>query len=306
MIEKKIVLCGIQEQGKDIISFLYEKGIKVTHIVTITKNLAKENHSETSWVSYSDVSLEYDIPIYYAKSYSLTHDDDVKYFTESDFDILLLGGWQRLISSTILNTITFPIGQHGSSDTLPRGRGRSPINWSILLNNKRLIWNLFLLDNETDSGDVVDSETFDINEFDDCETIYFKVSISVKYMLVRTIPKLLDGSILPKPQLGEPSYYPKRTPKDGYIDWNSSVYNIYNLVRSVTTPYPGAYVVYNGEEIKIWKCQIFDTKIMFYEDRSFGEIVEIFDDRFIVNCSEGLLLVTEHDDDNIYIGKIYN
>ena len=62
---KKIVLCGIQKQGKDIIEFLYKNNIKVTHIVTITKNLAKINNSDLTWVSYSDISLKYDIPIYY-------------------------------------------------------------------------------------------------------------------------------------------------------------------------------------------------------------------------------------------------
>lgn len=303
---KKIVLCGIQSQGIDIIDFLYKKGIKITNIVTISEDLAIKNKSESSWVSYEEISKKYNIPIYYAKSYNLKDKSDIDFFIENKFYILLLGGWQRLISKNILKNIKFPIGQHGSPDPLPKGRGRSPVNWSILKNKKRLVWNLFLLDENIDSGDVIDTEIFDINKFDDCETLYFKISISVKYMLLRTIPKLIKSEDIRKKQIGNPTYYLKRTEKDGKIDWNNSINDIYNLVRSVTKPYPGAYTDYNGIKIKIWKCQIFDTKLNFYFDREYGEIIEIFNDnKFLINCSEGLLLVTDHEDNDIFVGKKY-
>jgi methionyl-tRNA formyltransferase len=37
------------------------------------------------------------------------------------------------------------------------------------------------------------------------------------------------------------TYFPPRTPKDGKIDWTQSAENVYNLVRALTYPYPGAY-----------------------------------------------------------------
>jgi methionyl-tRNA formyltransferase len=303
---KKIVLCGIQEQGKEIIRFLYDNGIKVTHIVTIPKEVAIKNKSDDTWVSYEDLSEELDIPIYYAKSYSFKHDDDISYFKNNRFDILLLGGWQRLISGEILETIKIcAIGQHGSPEFLPSGRGRSPLNWSIILGRKRLVWNLFKLESGVDNGDIIDYQIFQINDSDTCKTLYYKVSVSVKHMLLRSIPKLLDGTLEFKKQVGEPTYFDKRTPEDGKIGWDKPVLDTHNLIRGVTKPYPGAFTMLGNEKIMIWEAQIWDEFLDFYKDNKYGEIVEIFDNEFVVKCYGGLLLVTDHEDKNLYIGKTY-
>ncbi len=303
----KIVLCGIQEQGKDIIKFLYDNGIKVTHIVTIDSEVAKKNGSFETWISYEDISLELDIPIYYAKSYSFKNSQDIEYFKSQNFDILLLGGWQRLISDEILKTIKIcAIGQHGSPEFLPSGRGRSPLNWSLILGHKRLIWNIFKLSPGIDDGDIIDYQIFQINEYDDCKTLYYKVSVSVKRMLLRSIPKLLKGDFNFIKQVGNPTYFEKRTPSDGKIIWSSPVQDIQNLIRGVTRPYPGAFTEYNEIKIKIWKSQIWDELLDFYRENSYGEIVEVFGNEFVIKCYGGLLLVTEHEDLNIYVGKKYN
>ena len=304
-MSKNIVLCGIQEQGKDIIRFLYEKGIRVTHVVTISEEIAIRNKSESTWVSYEDIARELAIELYYAESYSLSTSLDINYFKDRNFYILLLGGWQRLIPKEILNTIHYPIGQHGSSEFLPEGRGRSPLNWAIILGKKRLIWNLFLLTPMMDEGDILDYHIFEIREQDDCQTLYYKVSVSVKYMLARTIPKLLDNSLSPTPQIGDSSYYPKRTADDGRIDWTKSIYEINNLIRAVTHPYPGAFTECDTTKIMIWRAQIWDTFIDFYKNNSYGSIVEIFGTSFVVKCYDGLLLITEHDDTNVFKNKTY-
>lgn len=303
---KNILLCGIQEQGKEIIRFLHNNDIKVTHIVTISKEIAKKNKCDDTWVSYEDISKEMNIPIYYCKSYSFKHVDDKKYFNINEFDILLLGGWQRLIPKEILKTIKIcAIGQHGSSEFLPNGRGRSPLNWSIILGHKRLIWNIFKLEAGVDDGEIIDYQIFQITEEDTCKTLYYKVSTSVKYMLLRSIPKLLDGSVDLIKQVGSPTYFDKRTPSDGEISWNNPIMDTNNLIRGITKPYPGAFTVYKGNKVMIWSAQIWDEVLDFYKDKEFGEVVEIFGKDFVVKCYGGLLLVTEHNDMNLHIGKIY-
>jgi methionyl-tRNA formyltransferase len=303
----KIVLCGIQKQGEEIIEFLYTNGIKVTNIVTISKDLAKKNNCDETWFDYNKISEKLKIPIYYCESYSFKSSSDIEYFDSHKFDFLILGGWQRLIPGEILKKIKIcAIGQHGSPEFLPSGRGRSPINWSIILGRKRLIWNLFKLSEGIDDGDIIDYQIFQINEFDTCKTIYYKVSVSVKHMLLRSIKKLMTGDFKMIQQIGDPSYFEKRTPKDGKINWDNSVHEIYNLVRGITHPYPGAFTTHNDDIVHIWKSQIWDEFLDFYKQNTYGEIVEIFENEFVVKCYGGLLLVTEHTDTNIYIGKKYN
>lgn len=306
----KIVICGIQDQLLEILYYLRNEGIKVTHVVTISEQEAKRQKA-SGWVSYENL-LPKDVMLKYIDHYAMTNNDnDYNYFQEQRFDILLLGGWQRLIPERILRTIKYGgIGQHGSSDYLPKFRGRSPINWSIILGKKRIVWHIFFMTAGVDDGEIIDFETFQINEWDDCHTIYYKVGIVVKEMYKRNIPKILSGNIDTLPQTGEVTFYEKRSPNDGKISFNKSVYDIYNLVRGVTHPYPGAfcYVKRSGEEKKvmIWKCQPFDSFLSFYVKNKYGEVVEVFNDgRYIIKAEEGLLLITESDDTEVKVGDVY-
>jgi methionyl-tRNA formyltransferase len=122
---------------------------------------------------------------------------------------------------------------------------------------------------------------------------FSKNTIVTKKMMCRSLPKLLDGSIEFYPQKGKASYYSKRSPNDGKIDWeNMDVWEIYNLIRGVTKPYPGAFGEINGKVYRIWKAQIFDESIT-YPDAFYGAVVEVFSKDLVVNCCDGLLLITD-------------
>ena len=124
------------------------------------------------------------------------------------------------------------LGQHGSSEYLPRGRGRSPLSWSLIENRKRLVWNLFQIQEGIDNGPIVESMVFDINEWDNIKTLYYKVSIAVKRMVLSTLQNIIKGQdITYTQQVGEPSYYRKITPQDRLIDWNLSIYQICNSIK---------------------------------------------------------------------------
>jgi len=300
-----VVLCGIQEQGIEIALYLKSKGISISYIVTISESLAQKNKA-SGWVSYESFSKEHGIPLYYAKSYSFNSEEDQLFFAKNGFNLMILGGWQRLIGASVISTLKYGcIGQHGSSEFLPKGRGRSPLNWSLIMGRKRLVWNLFLITPGIDDGDIIDYMIFEINEWDDCKTMYYKVAVAVKQMLARTIPRVLRNEIESLKQIGEPSYYLKRMPEDGKIDWSKSVFEIYNLIRAVTHPYPGAFAQVGNEKVMIWKAQPWDTHISYY-GASNGEIVEVFNGGdYVVNCCDGLLLITLSDDKDLKVGKCY-
>jgi methionyl-tRNA formyltransferase/peptidoglycan/xylan/chitin deacetylase (PgdA/CDA1 family) len=300
---KQIILFGVQQQGLDICKYLINNDILISYVVTINKESSIINKA-SGWIDYSDFCKKFNIPLYHCKSYSLKSIEDFNFFKNNNFDIVLLGGWQRLIPENILNTLNYGvIGQHGSSEMLPRGRGRSPINWSIIENRKRIVWNIFYITPGIDDGNIIDNKIIDINEYDTCKTIYYKISIIMKQMYLENIPKILNNQVKISKQIGEPTYYKKRCYEDGLIDWEQSINEIYNLVRAVTKPYPGAFT-YNGfSKINIWKVQPFDKNIL-YNSAKNGEVVEIFDNSFLVNCCDGTLLITEYDGLNIHIGDI--
>ena len=303
-MKKKIVLCGAHEVGIDIIKHLSEKSIDISHIVSLTTQQAKK-FNVSGYTSYKKIAKQFDIPIYYPKEYSLKDKSDLNFFKQNKFDLLLLGGWQRLIPKEILTTVKFGgLGLHGSSEFLPKGRGRSPINWSLIQNKNKFIMHLFSLSPGVDDGKIIAYKTFDINKWDTCRTLYYKNSIVSKRMLASYIPKIFSGRIRCKNQKGKPTYLPKRTPDDGIINWKKPSEDIFNLVRAVTKPYPGAFTFTKTNKITIWNAFPFDNSIK-YSDFKNGQIVEkFFTGDFVVKCGKGSLLVTEYDGD-VKLGGIF-
>jgi methionyl-tRNA formyltransferase len=289
-------MCGCHISGYWIIKGLLEEGVTIQYFVTLNPQQAKHN-SVAGYFDFSDLAKKFSIPVYYPEDYALQSDKDVLFFKENRFDLMIPGGWQRLFPDNILENLKIgALGIHGSPDFLPKGRGRSPLNWSLIQGKKRFISHLFFLKPGVDDGDIIDTEMFDINEFDDISTLYMKNALSARKMILKNLQGVLSGTVETRSQQGVPSYYKKRIPEDGLIDWETmDVWEIYNFVRGQTHPYPGAYGRINEKMRRIWHCQVFDTKITF-PDAKYGECVESIDNKLIINCLGGLLLVDEYEE----------
>jgi methionyl-tRNA formyltransferase len=292
---KRIVMCGCAEVGANLISSLIDAGVQFSHFVALTPEQGTK-YTISGYADLRPLAGKHRIPVYVPKSYALTDAADVAFFREGRFDLLIQGGWQRLFPQAVLETLSIgAIGVHGSADFLPKGRGRSPLNWSLIEGRRRFLLHLYLIKPGVDDGDVFAVEDFDITPYDDIETLYLKVAIAARRMLLDRIPDLLAGKVRFRPQRGEPSYYAKRTPEDGRIDWESmDVHQIYNFVRAQTRPYPGAFGPIDGRMLRIWKARPFDTRLD-YPGASYGSVVEQFGQRLLVNCRGGLLLVEDHE-----------
>ena len=169
------------------------------------------------------------------------------------------------------------------------------MTWCLIEGKKRFLMHLFLIKPGVDDGDVICVRDFDITPFDDIETLYFKYGLVYRDMLVDTLPALLQGTAKGAPQVGMPSYYPKRTPADGQINWETmDAWQIYDFVRAQSRPYPGAFATIDETWVRIWRCRVFDTRIR-YDNARFGTCVERFGERLLVNCRGGLLLVDDYE-----------
>lgn len=290
---KKIVFCGCHTGGVIPLEYLLENGYPICQIVCLNLKQSQK-YNISGYYDYSELAAKNNIPIFYPIQYDLKSKEDINFFLNGKFDLLIQGGWQRLFPQEVLSSLNIgALGLHGSSDPLPKGRGRSPMNWSIIENRKRFLMHLFLIDKGADSGDVIDIFDFDINNEDDIETLYMKYNISYKELLKRNLQNILDGRYKLKTQIGIPSYYPKRNEEDGLIDWEEMDVNYINrLVKAVTSPYPGAFGFIKNKKIRIWKSRLFDTRIR-DDEKNYGEIVYIFDKKLIIKCRGGLLILDE-------------
>ena len=287
------VLVGCLEETRDTLEQLLRLGERPDHLVCITPEEAARQRlpnyvdmrplAEAAGISWSTV-----------REYSMKTPEDVELFRRLRPSALLVVGWQRLLPEAVLETAVLgTLGFHGSCDFLPWGRGRSPINWSIIEGRNRFILHMFLISPGVDDGDVVGMRVYDVNEWDDCRSLYYKTAIAQAELLALHLPRLRRGACPGLPQVGEPFYYPKRTPEDGRIDWSAPAEAICRLVRAVTWPYPGAFCFLEGERMTVWRAQPFSGD--FFGKATPGEVCFTTDNgtgEFVVRCGDGTVLVT--------------
>jgi methionyl-tRNA formyltransferase len=108
-----------------------------------------------------------------------------------------------------------------------------------------------------DAGALVDQQAVPIGENDTALEVSQRVADAAQTVLRRSLPKLIAGSASARPlDLAQGSYFGRRRPEDGRIDWRAGARAIHDLVRAVAPPFPGAFTVVNGQRFEVWETRI--------------------------------------------------
>lgn len=127
-----------------------------------------------------------------------------------------------------------------------------------------------------------------------------KNTLSMCCLIERNLKRLAKGDANFQHQQikdGE-SFYPKRSPTDGLVDWDDDIFNIERLVRAVSPPFYGAPSFFNNQEIRLFRASVFYTDVEQHPflESAFGEVVDVFpNNKFLVRCSGGVLIVHDYE-----------
>lgn len=302
----KIVVFGVKDTSEMIIDYIMNNLMSIDLVVSISEEVTKKN-DVSGYKGLDNIVQKYSIEIYKSESYSLNDQRTVDFFENNTFEIGICMGWQRLIPKYVLERFKYGVfGFHGSCGYLPYGRGRSPLNWTIINGDTRFNLNLFRYDENADSPNIFGTEMFSITLHDNIRTAQYKNMICAKRLVEKLLSAYKSGCIEIKKDFKDyASWFSKRTPEDGKIDFREKTRSIYNLVRGVTEPFPGAFAYVMGHKVKIWELYPFDEMIDFsmYEP---GEIIDIYDKRLIVRTVDGSLIISKYDSDiELSIGDIF-
>ncbi len=168
-------------------------------------------------------------------------------------DLLFVVGLSQLVHRELLNLPRLGcIGFHPT--WLPEGRGRAPLVW-MALEERPGAATFFLMTEDMDAGPIFVQEPFRFTKDDDAEAITRQTEAAMDRALDRWLPQLLRGEWNPVPQdESRATYYGRRAPADGIIDWHAHSQTILSLVRAVTRPYPGAYSFFRDHKIVVWRA----------------------------------------------------
>lgn len=300
MKDIKTVWIGFHEEGIPAFSYVAERyGIEA--FITLDDTALAKRSAGTR--QYYDICEAYEIPAFAVRS--IKNDESYQIISKLNPDLLVVLGWSEILPARILALPTIgTVGAHAS--LLPHNRGSAPINWALIHGEKATGNTLMWLDENVDSGDIIAQREFPITPFDTCKTLYEKVAETNKEMLAGLIEDLQLGK---KPIMGtrnesDEPLLPRRRPADGMIDWNQSARKIYDFIRALAKPYPGAFTYLDGEKWTIWEAAF----LPIHENAMVGGILGMSygfaegGTGLLVSAEGGMLLFSELEDSK---GKLY-
>ena len=205
-------------------------------------------------------------------------------------ELVFVVGWSQLVRDAFIATAAHGIyGMHPT--LLPRHRGRAPIPWAILSGLARTGVTLFeITDPTADSGPIVGQAQVEIAPDETATTLFEKIADAHEALVRAYVPQLIDGTAPRLPQdPSRASSWPKRTPADGIIDWETRARYLDAWVRAQTRPYPGAFTFLGDERLVVWRARAVNSG----GRAEAGTVVELRDDGPVVACGEGALLLEE-------------
>jgi len=223
-------------------------------------------------------------------------------------DILLSVNYLFIIDNHMINHPKFfAVNFHGS--LLPKYRGRTPHVWAIINNEKYTGVTAHLINEKVDDGDIIDQLKIEIDYNDTGGSILEKFFRLYPEFIKSVLTKLVTNNYQLKRQKASlATYFGKRSPDDGLINWNWQRDRIRNWIRAQAKPYPGAFTFFEGRKITIHKAEMSEDGFHFNDLN--GLIVNYENQKITVKTPNGCLLLSEIEiEDNIEIkrGKcLYN
>ena len=180
---------------------------------------------------------------------------------------------------------------HGS--LLPRYRGRCPVNWVLIHGESETGVTLHYMVEKPDKGEIVAQKRVPITSEDTALTLFARMTAAAEDLMEEIYPQLRAGTAPKVPQdQTQASYFGGRGPEDGRIDWKNGAREIYNLVRAVTHPYPGAFTTLQGRKLFIWRGRALASRDLAGDEP--GQVVACLPgEGLLVETGEGHFLITQ-------------
>lgn len=242
----RILFFGYSEVGHDCLALLLERGDRVVALIT-----HEDNPREKIWFrTPAALARERGVPVFAPADVNTP--EWRERLAALRPDLILSAYYRQMIGTRILDLARLGgWNLHGS--LLPKYRGRAPINWAVMHGEPRVGMTLHRMVRRADAGPIVDQEGVDIGPRDTAAEAFRKAIPCARRVLARQIDALLAGAAHETPQEeSQATCFGGRGPEDGRIDWRQGSRQIFNLIRAVTDPYPGAFTDVGPARLMVW------------------------------------------------------
>lgn len=265
------VLEGLLEAGYDVLAVVTQPDRPVGRKKTITPPPVKE------------AALKHNLLVLQPEK--ISGSPEMEKVIELAPDIIVTAAFGQFLPEKILQAPKFgAINVHAS--LLPKYRGGAPVHYSIINGEKETGVTIMEMVKKMDAGDILSQKAIPITKNDDVGTMFERLSLVGKELLLETLPKILANEITPIPQdETKVTFSPNITREQEQIDWHKTAEEVDNQVRGMR-PWPTAFTTYQESNWKLWEV----TPLTETTAAEAGTIVKRSKKELWIACGQGTLL----------------
>lgn len=274
-----IIFMGTPDFSATVLKGLLEsKQYEILAVVT-QPDRAVGRKKEIRMTPVKELALDYGLPIYQPEKLSKSAELDS--LMNLNADGIVTAAFGQFLPSKLLDSVNFAVNVHAS--LLPKYRGGAPIHYAIINGDKEAGVTIMEMVKEMDAGDMIARRAIPIEETDNVGTMFEKLALVGRDLLLESLPSYLAGDLKPVPQdKNQVTFSPNILPEEERIDWTKTNHQIFNQIRGMN-PWPVAHTLLNGERFKIYEATPVEGA------GQPGEILAIRKKELIVAAGEGAL-----------------
>ena len=274
-----IIFMGTPDFSATVLKGLLEsKQYEILAVVT-QPDRAVGRKKEIRMTPVKELALDYGLPIYQPEKLSKSAELDS--LMNLNADGIVTAAFGQFLPSKLLDSVNFAVNVHAS--LLPKYRGGAPIHYAIINGDKEAGVTIMEMVKEMDAGDMIARRAIPIEETDNVGTMFEKLALVGRDLLLESLPSYLAGDLKPVPQdKNQVTFSPNISPEEERIDWTKTNRQIFNQIRGMY-PWPVAHTLLNGERFKIYEATPVEGA------GQSGEILAIGKKELIVAAGKGAL-----------------
>lgn len=229
------------------------------------------------------LALEYDLLVLQPEK--LSGSEEMQKIFDLNPDLIITAAYGQYVPTTLLKAPTFKaINVHAS--LLPKYRGAAPIHYAILNGDEKTGVTIMYMEQKMDAGNIISQRAIPITDEDDTGTLFEKLSIVGRDLLMDTLPAIFAGENESIEQdEAKVSLSPMISKEQEKINWENTATEIFNHVRALR-PAPGTYTLLEDQRFKIWDTQVIEETTT----KAAGTIIKLDKEQLWVACGEGTVL----------------
>lgn len=244
----KIIFMGTPAFSVPILEALIDSEYQVIAVVTQPDRPVGRKKTLTA-SPVKAAAMQHNLPVFQPEKISGSPEMEALIALEPD--LIVTAAFGQFLPQKLLAAPKYgAINVHAS--LLPKYRGGAPVHYALMQGEKETGVSIIYMEKKMDAGDIILQKSLEITRDDDVGTLFDRLSLLGKELLMETLPKLLAGDITPvKQNEAEVTFSPNIKREEEEVDWTKTAAEVDYQVRGMR-PWPVAYTVAEGKRLKLW------------------------------------------------------